>query len=393
MYQEKRIAVIIAAAGSGTRMGSGISKQFLVIGDQMVLEKSMEAFSRHPYIDDIYLVVRETDIELCRQKFTEKDMMPKLRTLIAGGAERQESVFCGLQEIEKNQAVPTADVVLIHDAARPFVSGELIKRVTEAAVMHRAAAPGLAVKDTIKRAEDQWFAETLTRDGLYAIQTPQGFERELLMNAHNQAIKEKYTTTDDAALVEKIGTKVFLVSGQHDNIKITTKEDIPPQSQQEWRTGSGFDVHRFDAQCPLILGGVEIPFEKGLLGHSDADVLTHAIMDALLGACGLGDIGCCFPDKEEQYRGISSMILLSQVAELIKKEGFHISNIDGTLVGERPKLAPYSGEIKKKIADILHISESNINIKGTTTEGLGFCGREEGLAALATATVFRNRTL
>lgn len=413
MYQQKRIAVIIAAAGSGSRMGSGVSKQFLKIGDEMVVEKAIDVFSRHPYIDDIVLVVKKEDMEFCRVELIDKKKIPKLKAIVSGGKERQDSVYHALNMIadfpkkewktKEGKALPPwpgADYVLVHDGARPMVSADAIRRLVEATIEYKAAALGVPVKDTIKRVGGQWLEETLDRSSLSSIQTPQGFERELLIAAHKKAKEEGFTGTDDAGLVERLGEKVYLVRGEYTNIKITTKEDLeliqrtqlrePAAAEpKEWRTGTGLDVHAFAQNRPLILGGVRIPYEKGLLGHSDADVLVHAIMDALLGACGLGDIGLHFPDTEEQYRGIDSMKLLVHVNGLLQVSGYRISNIDSTVIGEKPKIAPYVKQMKSNLADALNLDETKINIKGTTTEKLGFCGREEGLAAMATVALYR----
>lgn len=393
MYQEKRIAVIIAAAGSGTRMGSGISKQYLTIGDEMVLAKTLRVFGAHPYIDDIFLVVRKEDIEFCRQDLVKKLQPAKLRAVVAGGKERQESVYNALKTIQRFVDRWPVDYVLVHDGARPFVSADEISRLTEAAVNNQAAALGVPVKDTIKRSDGKVILETLDRDSLFAVQTPQGFQRELLLEAHEMAITDQRFATDDAALVEFLGKKVCLVAGSYDNIKITTRDDLPRPENIEWRSGTGYDVHRFTEGRPLILGGVSVFSEQGLLGHSDADVLTHAIMDALLGAAGLGDIGSHFPDSDTIYKGCSSLVLLGRVREMVLSKGFFIENIDATLIGEQPKIAPYSAEIRANLGKTLEIPADRINIKGTTTEGLGFCGRREGLAASAIAMLSRKQPL
>jgi len=417
MYQDKRIAVIIAAAGSGTRMGGGISKQYLKIGGEMIIEKSLRVFGNHPLIDDIYLVVKRDEMEFCRRELIEKKKLPKIRAMISGGKERQDSVFNALKVIaglkkgipgaDPKSVTPVrvaADYVLVHDGARPFVSASAISRLIEGTVSHKAAALGVPVKDTIKRAGGQWLEETLDRSTLFSIQTPQGFEFNLLFEAHKKAREDRFSGTDDAVLVERIGEKVYLVRGEFENIKITTIEDLkmlPVQNSladsgqpaYEWRCGTGFDVHAFAEDRKLILGGALIPDNPGLSGHSDADVLTHAVMDALLGACGLGDIGLHFPDTDKQYKDISSMKLLDHVKGMIEASGYKISNIDITLIAEKPKIAPFIKEMKSNLADVLRIDEAQINIKGTTTEGLGFCGRGEGIAVNAAAAVFREQFL
>ncbi|NLY71112.1 MAG: 2-C-methyl-D-erythritol 4-phosphate cytidylyltransferase [Clostridiales bacterium] len=406
MYQNKRIAVIVVAAGSGRRMGGGIPKQFLQIGNEMVIEKAVAAFSNHPYIDDIFLVVRKTDLAFCKDLLIRRRGLAKIRAILAGGKERQDSVYNALSLIEelikRNQVKPDGtkiDYVLVHDGARPFVSANAISRLIEATVTYDAAALGVPVKDTIKRVGGQWLLETLDRTTLFSMQTPQGFKFDLLLEAHKKAREDRYISTDDSALVERLGKKVYLVKGEYNNIKITTKEDLrflprQPESQEqqprqrEYRTGIGFDVHAFSKDRELVLGGVSIPHSSGLLGHSDADVLTHGIMDALLGACGLGDIGLHFPDTEDKFKGVSSLELLEYVKGLVETAGYKISNIDAVLIGEEPKIAPHVKEIKSNLADVLQIDQTRINIKGTTTEKMGFCGRKEGLAVMATATVY-----
>lgn len=384
MFQNKRIAVIIAAAGSGSRMGSGISKQYMKIGEEMVVEKSIRVFCEHPFIDDIYVVVKEKDIDFCYNEFLEKRGFNKIRKIIPGGKERQDSVYNALKNISGFQK---PDYILVHDGARPFVSSDTVSRLIRETISHEAAVLGVPVKDTIKCAESFWLIETLDRNTLFSIQTPQGFHFDLLFEAHKKAQNEGYYGTDDAVLVERMGKKVYLVIGEYDNIKITTKEDIP--MPREWRCGMGLDVHAFAPDRDLILGGVQIPHDLGLIGHSDADVLVHVVMDALLGACGLGDIGLHFPDTDARFKDICSLKLLSIVKERIKEASYSIGNIDVTVIAEKPKIAPYIKEMKFNLAEVLEIDETQINIKGTTTEELGFCGRKEGIAATATATVYR----
>jgi 2-C-methyl-D-erythritol 4-phosphate cytidylyltransferase / 2-C-methyl-D-erythritol 2,4-cyclodiphosphate synthase len=385
MYQKKRITVIIAAAGSGKRMGGGISKQYMEIDGEMILERSLRAFCIHPYIDRVCLTVKAEDLAFCKDRWYTKPGYEKLAMIIPGGEERQDSVAAALKAIEAEES---PDFILIHDGARPFVTADAISRLTEAAVSYGAAALGVPVKDTIKKAVLDYYTETPARETLFAVQTPQGFAFGLLKAAYDKAAEDGFRGTDDSQLAEHFGEKVRLVMGDYSNIKITTKEDLG--SSREWRTGTGTDVHAFEAGRRLVLGGVDIPYEHGLSGNSDADVLTHAIMDALLGACGLGDIGRHFPDTDPHYKNIDSLKLLINVRELIDGAGFKIGNIDATLIGERPKIAPYAEEIRKNLANALQTDIARINIKGTTTEKLGFCGREEGLAATASATVFRD---
>ena len=420
MYNNKKIAVIIAAAGSGNRMGSGIPKQYMKIWGKPVLTRAVEAFTANAFTDSIYVVVNQNYMEFCRKEYCcirpdgghapkhgGPDKVPdakpgfgKVKQIVCGGSERQDSVYAALSVIPDD-----VDIVLVHDGARPFVTNETIDALIESAMKYGAAAVAVPVKDTVKSAEDGIFTETLDRSRLYSIQTPQGFGRGLLLTAYRKAFDENIYGTDDAVLVEKMGEKVYLVKGDYNNIKITTKEDIAvgeailaarsgqAAPAEEPRTGTGYDVHRLETGRKLILGGVEIPFEKGLLGHSDADVLLHAIMDALLGAAALGDIGRHFPDNDGSYRGISSLLLLEKVKEQLEKNGCSIGNIDAVVIAQRPKIAPYIGQMTSRIAETLGIEENRINIKGTTTEKLGFCGREEGIAAQASVLIKRRNNL
>ncbi|MDD2216779.1 MAG: 2-C-methyl-D-erythritol 4-phosphate cytidylyltransferase [Eubacteriales bacterium] len=384
MYQDKRIAVIIAAAGSGKRMGSGISKQFRLLGNEMVLEKTLKTFCNHPLVDDLYLVVKKEDVLYCQKVFLKEKNLFKIRAIVAGGNERQDSVLNALDLISR-QCKP--DYVLVHDGARPFISAQGITRLIEKTVEYNAAVLGVPVKDTIKRGNGLYLEETLKRETLFSVQTPQGFDFKLLYDSYKKAKEDCFYGTDDSSLVERTGKKVYLVMGEYDNIKITTKEDLA--MLKEWRCGTGYDVHAFVKGRKLILGGVLIPYNMGLLGHSDGDVLTHAVMDALLGAGGLGDIGMHFPDSEVCYKDISSLNLLINVKEIIKKAGWSVGNIDITVIAEKPKIAPYRDDMKVNLAKILEVNETQINIKGTTTEKLGFCGREEGMAANAIAMIYR----
>ena len=395
MYNGEKVSVIIAAAGSGTRMGGSISKQYIEVRGIPVLARTLRAFDVHPLVDDIIVVMKEEDLELCRRDIVDKYDIRKVRKVMAGGSERQESVYKALSELSDE------GYTLVHDGARPFVSQDLITRVIEAAAEHGAAIPGVPLRETIKKAESGWLAETLDRDTLFAVRTPQGFDTKMLKKAHELARQDNFIGTDDGALLERTGGKSHLILCEQDNIKITTAEDLPqaeaiaarldgdsPKAEMPaWRVGTGFDAHRLVPDRKLILGGEEIPYELGLLGHSDADVLLHAVMDALLGACGLGDIGRHFPDKDPKYAGISSLLLLEYTREIMEREGFVPGNVDVTLIGQKPKIAPYAEKMKVNIAKALQIDVKLVNVKATTTEKMGFCGRGEGLAAEAAATV------
>jgi 2-C-methyl-D-erythritol 2,4-cyclodiphosphate synthase/2-C-methyl-D-erythritol 4-phosphate cytidylyltransferase len=356
------------------------------IGGRSILERATEAFENNASVDDIYVVAEKGRTEACRAVLG--GAFAKLRDVCAGGATRQESVFAGLS------ALPAAvDLVLVHDAVRPFVSQGCIDRVIRCAAEKGAAAAAAPVKDTIKLARDGVFVRTLDRDALFMMQTPQGFLRPLLFTAHLAAAEDRFTGTDDAVLLERIGEKVYLTEGEYDNIKLTTPEDVAAARaiaarmdgvEALLRVGSGYDAHRFCSGRPLVLGGVDIPHDRGLLGWSDADVLTHALIDALLGAAALGDIGGMFPDTETRYEGISSLVLLTEAFAAVRSRGYALVNADATVMAERPKLAPYIGTMRERIAGAMGTAPEKISIKATTTEGLGFVGREEGVAARAT---------
>ena len=381
MYKEKKIAAVIAAAGSGKRLGSDIPKQYLKIAGVPILVKTVRAFMENPHVDDIIIVAHEDYIPHCRELAAEY-RLDKVTAVTAGGKERQDSVYRALQAVR--EAAPDTSCVLVHDAARPFVNQETIDRVIEAAVTKGAAITCVPVKDSIRQGTSE-ASRNIERKNLYNVQTPQGFSLPLLMEAYEKAFEDGYYGTDDASLIERLGKSVELVAGHYDNIKITTKEDMPMES----RIGTGFDVHALVEGRKLIMGGVEIPFEKGLDGHSDADVLIHALMDAMLGAAALGDIGRHFPDTDPAYKGISSVELLRHVTKLIYDEGYSISNADITVMAQRPKIKSYIDDMRRIIAETMEIDIDRISIKGTTTERLGFVGREEGIAAQAVCLLYR----
>lgn len=375
MYEGNRVTAIITAAGSGKRMGTSVPKQFLLLGDKSILESAVEPFENAPFVDDILVVTGQDFVPLCQSLCGKYH---KVGTVLTGGRERQDSVKNAL-------ALVNEGYVLIHDGARPYITGEIIEKVLKSAVQNGAAVAAVPVKDTIRQAEGG-DSKTLSRETLYHVQTPQGFEASIIKKAFEKAYEDDFYGTDDAVLAERIGCKVAIVEGSYKNIKITTKEDLPV----EVRIGTGFDVHRLTEDRKLILCGVEIPFERGLLGHSDADVALHAIMDALLGAAALGDIGRHFPDADERYKGISSVILLKEVRKLISEAGYAVNNVDVTIMAQRPKLSPYIQTMREEIAAALEISIERVSVKATTTEKLGFVGREEGIAAEAVCTINRS---
>lgn len=374
-----RVGVVIAAAGEGKRMGAEGNKVLLPLRGRPMLQYSIECFAAMEEVTDLVVVTRAVDLELVRELARQAAPSRSVQ-VVAGGAERQESVYLGLKVLPLD-----TDWVIIHDGARPFINPELVRRELEAAFVHKAVGLAVPVKDTIKRVQEGFVVDTLNRAELWAMQTPQIFSFELILAAHERARELGLQATDDCALVEKLGHPVYIAAGEYGNIKITTPDDLP--RREEVSVGFGYDVHRLVADRPLVLGGVTIPYEKGLLGHSDADVLTHAIMDALLGAMGEGDIGEHFPDTDQRCAGISSMLLLRHVMDLVNAGGWEICSVDAVIMAQQPKLSPWKAAIRASLAQALGIAERHVSVKATTTEGLGFVGREEGIAVQAVAAL------
>ena len=369
------VTAIIVAAGASRRMGFDKLSYRLPDG-RTVLETSCALFAAHPAVDELVLVAGgnrpqcEAIAAAC----------PKPCTVVQGGATRADSVRSGL-------AAAKGQLVAIHDAARPFASEQLITDALQAAAKTGAAAPAVPVKDTIKVADqDGKVVATPDRATLYAVQTPQCFDRALYLQALEAVSGEKASlVTDDCSLFELAGLPVTLTAGDYANLKITTKEDL--QKEKTMRIGHGYDVHRLVEDRKLILGGVEVPYEKGLLGHSDADVLLHAVMDAVLGAAALGDIGQHFPDTDPAYKGADSLALTREVAKIIAAHGYKVGNIDATILCQRPKLAPHIPAMRQNIADAFGLPLDAVSVKATTEEHLGFTGEGLGIAAHAVALI------
>lgn len=379
MFYDKKVYGIIGAAGSGKRMAAPLPKQFLKIGGKTILETTVEKFETSSIIDKIIIVTAEDYQELCCQFFHKQINEEKVH-IICGGRERQDSVYEAVRCLE-NMGAAGDSLVLIHDGVRPYVSRDLIRRVAESAAAEGAAVAAVQPKDTIRQID----AGTLDRSKLWCVQTPQAFRFSILKKAFETACHDGFYGTDDAGLVERIGQQVCIVEGEYNNIKITTPEDLTVEN----RIGTGFDVHRLAEKRKLILGGVEIPFEAGLLGHSDADVLLHALMDAMLGAAALGDIGKLFPDTDDSYKDISSLELLVRTGQAVSDAGYSLGNADVTVICQRPRLAGYIDEMRGNIAQVLNVSIDKVSIKATTTEKLGFTGRGEGIAAEAVCLLTR----
>ncbi len=382
-----KACAIIAGGGTGKRMGKDRPKQFLLIGGKPVLVRTIGVFEKASSINRIVLVLPEADIGLAREMVASSGFSKVVR-LVPGGRERQDSVRNGLQVLEND-----VDVVAVHDAVRPFITEDLVDLSIKKAAQHGAVSVGVPVKDTIKSVLDDRVARTIERKGLWIAQTPQVFRREILDEAYRRAYGDGYYGTDDASLVERIGVPVYMVPGSYQNIKITTPEDLAygefmtKQGSSSATVGLGYDSHRFAENRKLVLGGVEIPCDRGLEGHSDADALIHAVIDALLGAMGEGDIGKHFPDTDPAYRGISSLRLLEYVRDLLARKNRRVLHIDASVLLERPKLAAYTDAMKDNLARTLAIPSSSVSIKAKTNEGMGFVGQGQGIAVFAVATL------
>ncbi|WP_294212020.1 bifunctional 2-C-methyl-D-erythritol 4-phosphate cytidylyltransferase/2-C-methyl-D-erythritol 2,4-cyclodiphosphate synthase [uncultured Sphingomonas sp.] len=370
MIHKQRTVALIVAAGSGSRAGGAIPKQYAHVGGKALLAHAYAAFAGHPAVDEVVVVIAAGAEPLAAAA------LGPVRTIV-GGATRRESVARGLAAIE-------ADRVLVHDAARPFVPAQVIDRILAALDTHEGAIPGLAVADTLVRD-----GAVVPRDGLFRVQTPQGFRLPALRAAHAGWPADE-EATDDAQMVQRLGGSVALVQGDAMLDKVTHPQDFAAAEAKiawETRSASGFDVHRLEAGEELWLGGVLIPHDKGLSGHSDADVGLHALTDALLGTIAAGDIGTHFPPSDPQWKGADSAQFLQHAATLIADKGGRIDFVDLTLICEAPKIGPHREAMRTRIGALLGLSEDRVSIKATTTERLGFTGRGEGIAAQAVATV------
>ncbi len=382
------VAAVIVAAGRGQRAGGDIPKQYRTIAGAPAIRRTLSALSDHPRIDLVQPVIHSADTELFRGASRGLD---KLLEPIEGGATRQISVYAGLQAL----LARAPELVLIHDAARPFLSGGLINRAVEAGERHGAAVPGVAIADTVKKIDaDAMVSETLDRSRLRTVQTPQAFAFALILDAHRcAAAAGRDDFTDDAALAEWAGHRVRVFEGEAANVKLTTNEDLAraelmqATALADVRTGTGFDVHAFADGDHVTLGGIRIPHGRGVTGHSDADVVLHALVDAILGALAEGDIGQHFPPSDPQWRGASSDRFLAFACERVRARGGMIGNLDVTVVCETPRVSPYRDVVRAQIAAIAGISADRVAVKATTSEKMGFTGRGEGIVAMATATL------
>lgn len=378
--------VLVVAAGRGRRFGGDLPKQYHDLAGRMVLRHTLAAFATNPEIDAVRAVIHPDD----RQLYDIAASGLALLEPVSGGASRQDSVRLGLESL----ADLAPERVLIHDAARPFIDAGTIGRVIAALISHPAALPVVPVADTLKRGKDGFVSDTISRESLFRAQTPQGFRFNDILAAHKAVIGEELT--DDAAVAERAGLPVALVAGAEDNVKITTAADLERarrlfEGAGEIRTATGYDVHRFGPGNGVWLCGELVPHQAGLLGHSDADVGLHALTDALLGAISAGDIGHHFPPSEPRWKGAASDQFLAHAASLVAARGGRIVNVDVTLICERPKVGPHRARMAARLAEILKIDQGRVSVKATTTEGLGFTGRAEGIAAQASASVWLPR--
>lgn len=367
-------AAIIVAAGRGTRAGGELPKQWRILAGKPVAAHALAAFGARSGIDRLVFVHHREDRDLA-------EAVAAGASLVEGGGTRAESVRAALESLD-GQGI---DRVLIHDAARPLVAPALIGRVLEALDRHIAAAPGLPVTDALWRAEGDAVAGTAERSGLFTAQTPQGFDFRAILAAHRA---HAGPAADDVEVARAAGHAVAIVQGDADNIKITVPEDFARAERlmggrMDFRTGSGYDVHAFGPGDHVMLCGVAVPHHRGLKGHSDADVGIHALCDAIYGALAEGDIGRHFPPTDPQWRGAASATFLAHAAERARARGFRLGNCDVTLICERPKIAPHASDMAAKLAGILGADPGRVSVKATTSEGLGFTGREEGIAAFA----------
>ena len=382
-----QVAAVVVAAGQGLRAGGEIPKQFRRIAGETLLERALSVFAEASDVTFVQPVIRPNDVDLVRRLTRGMNVLEP----VAGGATRQASVRAGLEALVSC----TPDIVLVHDAARPFASASLITRAIEAAEKTGAAIPALPVTDTVKRIDNAGTIEaTLDRNSIRLVQTPQAFAFPVLFDAHRRALAQgRDDFTDDAALAEWAGIKVSVFAGEPGNIKFTTPEDfaraeaIQSAGLGDVRTGSGLDVHAFGPGDHVTLGGIRIPHVQALTGHSDADVALHALTDAILGALADGDIGAHFPPSDPQWRGASSDRFLTFAVERVRARGGRIAHLDLTIVCEAPRIGEHRDRMRANIANLAGIGIARVGVKATTSEKLGFTGRGEGIAAYATATI------
>ncbi len=380
---------VIVAAGRGSRAGLGVNKVFHRVGGRSVLGRCLDAIQRSGSFDGAVVVLSPED----KARFDELQRLEGpfdiVKSTAPGGETRRDSVCNGLLALPQDTGL-----VAIHDAARPFVSKKIIDATLDSARAHGSGVISTPVVDTVKQVGADGRVTSLDRGALRAVQTPQSFDYKRILKAHMRAREDRLAVTDDAMLFEHYYGDIRLVSTDDagENIKLTTKKDFEALEQTrmpDFRVGQGYDAHRLAQGRRLVLCGVEIPHDRGLDGHSDADVAVHALMDALLGAVGLGDIGRHFPDSDPQYKGADSMKLLNAVMAMVSERGYRVGNADVTIVAQRPKLSGYMAQMRVNLAGELGVDEGRVNIKATTTERMGFEGEELGISAQATVLLYQ----
>jgi len=385
MMSPPQAAAVIVAAGRGERLGATIPKAFVAVAGVPMLLHAARRVALSPEVGRIVVVVGASDVDRARMLLMQHGVR-NVTAVVPGGAHRQDSVFAGLPHLGE------APVAVVHDGARPLVPPDVVTAVIQAAAEAGAASAGLPVRETVKLVDGADARQTLDRDRLWVAHTPQAFRTALLREAHHRAKAEGFYGTDDAVLVERLGYAVRMVEDSPRNLKVTVPADLDlaeayAGQRQIVRTGIGYDAHRLALGRLLRVGGVEIPWPRGLAGHSDADVLAHAIMDALLGGAGLGDLGRHFPPGDPAFRGADSIELLRRVAAMAAGAGWRVVHVDSTVLAEAPRLAPYIPQMRERLAAALGVDSSTVNVKATTTEGMGAIGRGEGIAAHAVATL------
>lgn len=390
-----RVAAIIAAGGRGLRLGADRPKQFLDIGGRSILEMSVAALAASDRVSEIVIALPED--HLAAESKAIKAAIRRPLSFVAGGARRQDSVASAFAKTAKD-----AEVILIHDAARPFVTPDVISRAIDGAKTYGAAIAAIAARDTIKQTVAgqsdangaRLIRATIPRDTVFLAQTPQAFRRDVLARALTEGAA--VDATDEAMLVERLGLPVHVVEGDQRNVKITTAADLAAakaaalQTSTHMRIGNGYDLHRLVAGRPLILAGVTIPFELGLDGHSDADIVCHAVTDAILGAAGLGDIGRMFPDTDPAWKGADSIKLLKGAVARLHEAGYRVSNIDVTVIAQKPKLLPYLDQMRGNLAAALAVEPGAVSVKGKTNESVDSMGRGESMACHAVAMIVQS---